>query len=343
MGEYGIGINYSDRALSPVDFNQLSNSQSLFSPDPLPPRSTMQDETLLLEKPAAVKPQQLSPGSDSQTNSSIEENLLRKVKQEHHQNGTQEEKKGETDHDTVSSVITSLNQLGLSEPNSITSNSMPSPNFWSTATAEDNFVPGLQAVNGGVPFQSFPPAPNPIFNASLPTQISLNQHQRRAITGNQQVGGGGQRQQNIFINSTKAYPTWSNAPPQSTWSPQAQAHTPNPNPWGNHMSGGGQRSVGMHSLSPGQVNGMGSKKVHNHNSGHVNPAMMISPSKFRRSTSFPGQVQAPGMGSKVPQEFHGVEDQRDSNGMLALKQVKFDILESQVWTGTGCYYAPTLY
>ena len=173
-------------------------------------------------------------------------------------------------------------------------------------------------MNGAVTFQNFPPAPN-IFNTNMNPQAQLGmgvpqqQGQRRAITGQHTFGQRGHQQQ--FLNNTKTYPTWSSAPQQSTWSGQTQA---SPNPWGNL---GQRRNMNLPNMNPvgGPVGAMLGKKPPNHHG--MNPAMMISPSKFRRSTSFPGQVHQSAIGTKPNLDFSALEDHRDGSNMLGIQQV----------------------
>ncbi len=323
MGDYGFGLNSNVRALSPVDFNQLTNNQSLFSPEPH--GHTMQDETLL-EK-AVVKQQQLSPNGDQNGDQSLEESLLRKAKEG--QNGSHEEKKNMNNNvndSVVNSVANSLNQLGLSEPTStaVISSLATTPSFWSTATADDTFIQGFQALNGTVTFQNFPPAPNPMFNTNMTPQqhqLGLNHvppqqqpPQRRAITGQHQQHQHNypqrHQQSNLFLNNTKTYPTWSSAPQQSSWSQNQQTL----NPWGGIQ----QQRRSVPNLNP---IGAPVKKPQSHHQA-VNSSMLISPSKFRRSTSFPGQIQQSAIGTKPTLDFPVMDEHREANSMLGLHQVR---------------------
>ena len=333
MGDYGFGLNTNDRALSPVDLNQLSNNQSLFSPEPLPTNTiNMQDETLA-EK-SAVKQQQLSsPNPDHSTDESLDDSVTRKVNAE--QNGRMAEDNRRVNmNDSVNSVITSLNQLGLSEPNSAVINLTNTPSFWSTAAADDAFISEFQGMNGTVAFQNFPPATNALFNTSLtaPPQLGLGMpprqqqpppppQQRRAITGHHHHNfQQRQHHSNMFLNNTKAYPTWSSAPHQQSWAQQNQAGL---NPWGN-MQQQNRRSVP--NLNP--IGAPGGKKPFGQHPS-VNSAMMVPQhSKYRRSSSYPGhmQQQQPVIGTKMPLEYSTFEDQRDNSCMLGLHQVAICIL-----------------
>lgn len=323
MGDYGLGLQANVRALSPVDFNQLTNNQSLFSPDP-----KMQDETL------AVKQNGESTSSQSDQQQQALEDALKLKGAQPHQNGDDKvglgQKNGTVDQNVVNSVANSLNQLGLSSGEPAASTSTPGGNFWSTATADDTFIQGFQTLNGAVTFQNFPPAP--IFNnmAGLQQQQQPQQHhhssglnlhqqaaaQRRAITG--QMGNPqqahnfphqrGMQSQNMYLNNSKTYPTWSSAPQGSSWSQNI------PNPWANMQ--GTRRTVP--NLNP---IGAPVKKAQSQQ-GQMNSAMLISPSKFRRSTSFPGQRQHSDMGNQPSLDYAGYENQRDGGNMLGLQQVR---------------------
>ncbi|ELU07791.1 hypothetical protein CAPTEDRAFT_193161 [Capitella teleta] len=378
MGEYAATLNGNDRALSPINFHLLSsnNHQSLFSTTAaevvgcsagsliqqqavISERNfmNMQDENLLVsEKAANMKnQQQLSPGlSDSISDQSLEEpSLLRKTNSKGDLSGAGYREMGSTNgddqakngmngvsSDAVNSVITSLNQLGLSEPNTsginspncslaITS-SLPTsstPNFWSTGSAEDTYVQGFPSnVNGAVTFQNFPSSTNALFNANHPMapQMGMSgmppQHHRRAITGQQQQQNFPQQRNpgGMFLNNTKTYPPWSNGNPnqQNSWSQQQQQQQQqnSSNPWGS-MQHSQRRSMTMPNVNP--VGASMKKSL----SPNMNPSMLISPSKYRRSTSFPGQYRAQqaGMGnSKSALDFSSLEDPRD--GLLGLHQ-----------------------
>ena len=350
MGDYGLGINTSDRALSPVDFNQLNSNQSLFSPSSLSTKqTTMQDDTLHIgEQSAAVKQQQQQMSPNNSAENGREDTLgddslgiKSKNDPQQQQNGQPHEEKKNNVTDSVNSVITSLNQLGLSEPNNTVISSLAStvPSFWSTATTDDTFIQGFPAVNGAVTFPNFPPGANPLFNTNvapqLPQQLGLGPgplpqqataHQRRAITGQtaagfpQQRGPAQQQQANMFLNNTKTYPTWSSAPQQSTWSQQQQQQqqqTQNAalNPWASMQQQQQQQQQRRAAAMPPNVGPIGApgKKPNMPTS-----SMMVSPSKYRMPT--------PGMGGgKAGLDFGsggGMDDHRDASGILGMQQVR---------------------
>ncbi len=319
MGDYGLGLQSNVRALSPVDFNQLTNNHSLFSPDP-----KMQDETLAVKQNGETSSDQQQALEDAlKLKSHAAQQQQNGDDKVGHGYGQNHQRNGSVDQNVVNSVANSLNQLGLSsagEPAASTTGG----NFWSTATADDTFIQGFQTLNGAVTFQNFPPAP--IFN-NIGMQQQGHQHgnglnlqqqqaaQRRAITGqmnshsqnahNFPLGQRGQSQ-NMY---SKTYPTWSSAPQGSSWS-QNQI----PNPWANLQ--GNRRSVP-------NLNPIGAPvKKPNSPQSQMNSAMLISPSKFRRSTSFPGQMQHSNMDNKPSMDFPGLGDHRDGGNMLGLQQVK---------------------
>lgn len=334
MGDYSFGLNQNTRSLSPVDLTQLASNQSLFS-DQATSGIMMHDETLV-EK--AGQHQQLSPhmpnmpNGDHKVDHHLEEQFRKISPCPDVPNGIYDEKKP----NSLTDVTNSLSQLGLSEPNSAVINSS-APSFWSTATADDTFVQGFQTLNGTVTFQNFPPASNQqaMFNTNMapqgptPAQLGLNvpqqqPPQRRAITGQHNNGYGPhtgfpqqQRQSsNPFLNNSKSYPAWSSAPhpqQQQSWSAVAnqqpqQNQSPALNPWGNAQNVQQQRRS-MPSMNPMAPN----KKP-------VAPSMLISPTKFRKSMSFPGQMQPSAIGTKPALDFPGLDEHRDGGNMLGLPE-----------------------
>ena len=322
MGDYGLGLNSNVRALSPVDFNQLTNNQSLFSPEPIPHNSnnhhqnyTMQDETLV-DKNGVKQHQISSNNTDNSSDQNHDVDINRKSKND----GSSPSFDDKKNVDAVSSVTTSLSQLGLSsDPNGAVISSLASaPNFWSTATADDTFIQGFP-VNGTVTFQNFPPAHNQLYNSNMAPQIGISmaqqqpppQTQRRAITAHHNFPQSQRQQQNMYLNN-KSYPQWSSAPQQqqSSWSQQTQNTL---SPWANIQQ---QQRRSVPNLNP---IGAPMKKPPTHHP--MNSSMMISPSKFRRSTSYPGHLQA-AIGTKPGLDIAGLDDHRDANSMLNFHQVR---------------------
>ena len=296
MGDYGVGIQSYVRALSPVDFNQLVNNQSLFSPENSP--RTMQDE-ILLEKSAA-KQQQLSP---SQNLNHISEQNIETVIRNGKSNlspGISEDKKIENN------FVSAALQLEANT-NLITSLASASHSFWTPpqGSTEDTFIQGpFQNMNGAVTLQQYPPSQPAVLNAGLATHISgmsvpQQAHiQRRAITAQHNFP---QRinQQGLMINGDKNYPAWSSAhqQTQASLSPWAQVQ---------------QQRRSVPNMSGIQIAPM-KKSSFPHTQPHMNTSLsMLQPSKFRRSTSFPGQMHQAAY-SKPSIDFIGIDEGQKDN------------------------------
>ncbi|WAR22201.1 CPEB4-like protein, partial [Mya arenaria] len=309
MGEFGVGL----QSLSPVDFNRFVNNQSLFSPENSP--RTMQDE-VSVEKSAAK--QQLSPSANHIFDQNCESTGL---------NEHLIVKSSQNEGKSVENNILSSSSHSHYETNSqlITSLANASQGLWTPpqGVPEDTYGQGtFQNVNGTVNFQHIPATA--LINSSnlmqshvsIPTQ-SLSQ--RRAITGQHNFP---QRplQQGLVFNNAKNYQQWSNAPSHTTLSPWAQAQ----------LQQQQRRSVpNMNIPNFAQMKNM---KGFPHTQQSLS---VIAPSKFRRSTSFPSQIQQAGY-TKPQMDFVGLDEiQRDS--MLSYPDrhsscdtMKFTNFESQL-------------
>ncbi|KAJ8950274.1 hypothetical protein NQ318_021129 [Aromia moschata] len=153
--------------------------------------------------------------------------------------------------------------------------STPAGALWSTAI-EDGYVPNLASVNGGMGFQNFPsPAQQQLFGNNL-NQNQVNQG-RRAITASHNFPHNMGRQQSMSSHPLyKGYGSWAN-PPSQNWSPG------NSSVW--------NRGRSVPNLTPLQQMGVGlaGRKP----SPTFNQQQVISPVKFRRSTSYPGKGPFP--------------------------------------------------
>lgn len=140
----------------------------------------------------------------------------------------------------------------------------PSGALWSTAI-EDGFVPNLASVNGGLGFQNFP--------SSTQSQLfGNNQNQgRRAITASHNFPHNLGRQQ-AGHPLYKNYGSWAN--PGQNWSNNSSV-------W--------NRGRSVPNLTPLQQMGVAGRKP----SPTFNHQQVISPVKFRRSTSYPGKGPFP--------------------------------------------------
>lgn len=296
MGDHGLGIHSYVRALSPVDFNQFVNNQSLFSPENSP--RTMQDE-ILLEKSAA-KQQQLSPSQNfNHISEQNDESVIRNGKASMSPSLLEDKK---IENNLVSAAL----QLEANT-NLITSLATASHSFWTPpqGSTEDTFVQGpFHNMNGTVTLQQYHSAHQPVLNAGLATHlsgISLPQQaniQRRAITAQHNFP---QRmpQQGLMVNSEKNYPPWSSAHQQT----QAT-----PSPWAQVQ----QQRRSVPNMSGIQLAPL-KKSSFPHTQPHINTSLsMLQPSKFRRSTSFPGQMHQAAF-NKPTVDFIGIdESQRES-------------------------------
>lgn len=140
----------------------------------------------------------------------------------------------------------------------------PTGTVWSTAI-EDGFVPNLATVNGGLGFQNFP--------SSTQTQLFGNgQNQgRRAITASHNFPHNLGRQQPGHP-LYKSYGSWAN--PGQNWSTGTSV-------W--------NRGRSVPNLTPLQQMGVAGRKP----SPTFNHQQVLSPVKFRRSTSYPGKGPFP--------------------------------------------------
>lgn len=153
--------------------------------------------------------------------------------------------------------------------------STPAGALWSTAI-EDGYVPNLAGVNGGMGFQNFPsPTQQQLFGNNL-NQNQVNQG-RRAITASHNFPHNMGRQQSMSSHPVyKNYSSWTN-PPGQNWAPG------NSSVW--------NRGRSVPNLTPLQQMGVGlaGRKP----SPTFNQQQVISPVKFRRSTSYPGKGPFP--------------------------------------------------
>lgn len=310
MGDFKFSVNSSVGSVSSVEFAASSTtSSSLFftTPTSVPDtisshqHSAMQDE-LLIEKSAVKSQQQLSPNSDVNGEQTV------KAKEDDSSSGNigsgvQTDKPN--DQGQIGPAVTSPLQLGtgfnVSEPslNVINSSNTSTASLWSSGPMEEGLLHSLNvpAVNGTLAFQNFPPTnPNPLYNTNLGPQIAgLPQSQgqppqRRAITATHNFPHNlsrhiqQQNPQNMFMPN-KGYTSWSNTQ-QNTWSPgpQNQANMQGLSPW--------NRGRSVPNLNPlqtmGNMGNLGNRKP-SPTFSHQHSAMVISPIKFRRSTSYPGK------------------------------------------------------
>ncbi|XP_069139891.1 cytoplasmic polyadenylation element-binding protein 2-like [Argopecten irradians] len=298
MGDYGVAVSANIGGLSSLNNKHILQSKGLFTSDSSPTR-TMQDD-ILLEKSTSKQSQQLQVNTENGTE----------------QNGENFSKNGKIDSNTqlderrpdllgnVSTSSMNAGEVTNGTTTAVISMSSAAPAFWSNAATDDSFVQGFPSVNGTVAFQQFPPTANNMFNAALASHMGMNvppQQQpppRRAITAHHNFP---QRQGMMMNNNSKSYPNWSNAPQPPSWSQQTQSFSTG---WANVP----QQRRSMPSMNP--VLKKPSINNQYHRVGQSTP--LISPSKFRRSTSFPGQMHQTAL-LKPNLDLHSLDDsQRDA-------------------------------
>ncbi|CAG9855393.1 unnamed protein product [Phyllotreta striolata] len=159
--------------------------------------------------------------------------------------------------------------------------STPAGALWSTAI-EDGYAPNFTNVNGGMGFQNFSsPTQQQLFGAGGGGN-NLNQNHvnqgRRAITASHNFPPNMARQQSLSNHPLyKGYGSWAN-PPGQNWSPG------NSSVW--------NRGRSVPNLTPLQQMGVG-LAAGRKPSPTFNQQQVISPVKFRRSTSYPGKGPFP--------------------------------------------------
>ncbi|XP_050314619.1 cytoplasmic polyadenylation element-binding protein 2 isoform X2 [Anthonomus grandis grandis] len=164
----------------------------------------------------------------------------------------------------------------------------PAGALWSTAI-EDGFVPNLAGVNG-MGFQNFPP---PNQQQQLFGNMGQNQgnQNRRAITASHNFPPQMARQQSLSNHPlyAKGFGSWTGAPPGPPgqgWNPNAaSAATSGGPPW--------NRGRSVPNLTPLQQMGVGMPPGRKPSPTFNQPQQVISPVKFRRSTSYPGKGPFP--------------------------------------------------
>lgn len=188
----------------------------------------------------------------------------------------------------------------------------PVPLIWSSASAtavtsasEETYIQGVSALNnGGLPFQQFPASlsmdsTQAMYQSNPASSSLVSQQGRRAITGHSSVNSFPRQQATHMMNTCsipKMLPNWNNSQ-QASWSPQ-QPQTSLYPPWNVQQ----RRSVpNVNVVAPAVA--VKKQTVQQ----QLQHSYFISPTKFRRSTSFPGQIQA-AVGVKNPYDFTAFDD-----------------------------------
>ncbi|XP_005089812.1 cytoplasmic polyadenylation element-binding protein 2 [Aplysia californica] len=246
-------------------------------------------------------------------------------------NDRNEEGKGLTNVHMVASEAASVNTGGANAP--LHSSQM----LWSVPAVsdcsnDDSYIQGMASLNNGaVTFQQFSPALSTVnsavyssnlgFPSSQAATTILSQQGRRAITGPNSVMNFPRQQPNMMVNSCsnpKVMPNWSNSH-QSSWAaqqPQASLYPP----WNVQQ----RRSVpNMNVLAPVAAKKQAIQQ-------QLQQSSYMTPSKFRRSTSFPGQMQQVGAGLKNPYDFSTFDEMTFQTSTGQYDAMKLPSLETQL-------------
>ncbi|KAF7287394.1 hypothetical protein GWI33_001373 [Rhynchophorus ferrugineus] len=289
MGEFSVSNNTSI-GLSAVEItvnSSKSNQNTIFYSST--PTTTTSNGTELLIQPKSYSAIMQDDSSDKvvvpvSSVSAGDENTVT----------TPSEKNAPSKENEISPSSTIVNDLSdkLSEQ-VVGSTSKALPNFyhpaepttpagamWSTAL-EDGFIPNLTGVNG-MGFQNFP-------NQQQLYGTNQSNQTRRAITASHNFSPQMGRQQSLSNHPlyTKNFGSWTGAPsgpPGQGWNPAASGGAPGGSTW--------NRGRSVPNLTPLQQMGVGITSGRKP-SPTFNQQQVISPVKFRRSTSYPGKGPFP--------------------------------------------------
>ncbi|XP_015914241.1 cytoplasmic polyadenylation element-binding protein 2 isoform X2 [Parasteatoda tepidariorum] len=307
MGDFNFGISSNVvSAISPVDYKQNSISKSYFSNDSV--THNMPDELLVEKTTISSTGKQTDPPSSngeiivSNGDRNLDDFTSANVKNEDPElsiNNQQEKQINEVTSTAGSGNSSTPLQLEFSDCATTAS----APSFWSGITGDDNFNPGVSPLKNTLSFQNFPNVSNQIYNSSLGAQISLPQSlppQRRAITGAHNFSQN--RHQQPQSNMLKTFSNWNNSQNTSWSAPQ----TPNGLlPWNTVNLVNQKRTVP--NINPVCTQKKTPPAIGQH-------SVVISPSKFRRSTSLPLGKQFPhSFGANHGFDMSSLDENRDGN------------------------------
>ncbi|RWS26263.1 cytoplasmic polyadenylation element-binding protein 3-like protein, partial [Leptotrombidium deliense] len=197
--------------------------------------------------------------------------------------------------------LTASHQLNVDQASVVNSciSSGPSSSYWSSTSPSESEPPFFQAVtvasmvNGGLSFHNYSNSSS--IQMNIPQQHSAaSTSQRRAITGahnfpqttaslrQQQTPQQASAVQSSSLFKSYSTSAWNNPQSTTTWSSSGSQQAQNINPWSTLNVSSQKRSVGgvVPNLTP-----ISPMKKSPPTIGQS--SMMISPSKFRRSTSMP--------------------------------------------------------
>lgn len=315
MGDYNFGIPSNVTALSPVDYKQNSNNKSFFGSEAV---SHIMQDNLLMDK---SNPPTAGKQTESQAQTSANEEPIVS-----NGDGNMEEFNAKSKNEDPELSVNNQLDKQIIEPSSTSGTSSSSlqlefsdaaittsaSNFWSGVTGEDTFSSNVSPLKNTLSFQNFPNSSNPVFNTSLGPQINIPQSlppQRRAITGAHNFNQSRHQQQQS--NVLKTFSNWSN-PQSASWSaPQ----TPNGLlPW-NAVNLANQKKT-VPNINPVCTQKKNPPAIGQH-------SMVISPSKFRRSTSLPIDKQfTHSFGGNPGFDMSTLDENREGNMMFPFQVSK---------------------
>jgi len=263
MGEFSLSGN-TNIGLSAVEIGvntSKSNPNQIFYTTP----TSVSDTTVLqAQSRTAMQDELVDKAAVSGTNNDEVVSAVNEKSQETDSNSNAASDLSDKLNEQVAHSTKASSGLPLFHPSEP---STPSGALWSTAI-EDGFVPNIANVNGGLGFQNFPsPTQSQLFSNS----VGQNQG-RRAITASHNFPHNMGRQQPSHPLYKAGYGSWAN--PGQSWSAGSSV-------W--------NRGRSVPNLTPLQQMGVAGRKP----SPTFNHQQVISPVKFRRSTSYPGKGPFP--------------------------------------------------
>jgi hypothetical protein len=286
MGDYGLSLASSISGIQ----GKLQNTKIHFSSETSPSPRKMQDE--ITDRSVSKQLQQSDKSNNNANNQNGELNRIPKSENSELNFPSIEEKR-------LSNPLQGLEQTSTSTAVN-TSHSTTDTGLWSNSAADDSYLHGYQSVA----FQQFPPSPSSIYSTGISSHMGMNLQQnpqRRAITAQHNFQN--QRPQPSMLLNSNAKPFSSNwsTQQQQQWSTH-QSQPPTMASWNNMTQPGQRRS--MPNMNPFLKKSNLSQQFSNQT--------FIAPSKFRRSTSFPGQMHQAAL-MKPNFDMSAIDDlQRDS-------------------------------
>lgn len=284
MGDYGLSLATNISGLQ----SKFHASKLQFSTEP--PARTMQDE--INDRSVNKQPQQSDKSNNGTNNQNVELNRIQKSENSDLNYAGLDEKR-------LSNPLQGLEQPSTST--AVKSSHSNDSELWSNSIADDSYLHGYQSLNGSVAFQQFPPSQGGIYSNAVSSHMGVNlQQNRRAITAQHNF----QKPQQSMILNSNAKPfsnNWNSQ--QQQWS-TVQNQPPAMASWNNMTQPGQRRS--MPNMNPFLKKSSISQQF-------ASQAQILAPSKFRRSTSFPGQMHQAAMMKPNFDHTPAIDDlQRDS-------------------------------